>query len=110
MTSYAWVHYFSLLSVSELDHQKAAVEYLEKFKHEGCRVRRNRRTQEERDYHGMRIQTLHLQECQSCQISPLANLPLTGKELTVTQATKGIHALDIQYTKILLYNLSHTHT
>lgn len=44
----------------------------------------------EKLYHGTRIRTLHPLECQSCQTSPLANLPMTRKELTATQARKNV--------------------
>lgn len=44
----------------------------------------------EKLYHGTRIQILHPLECQSCQTSPLANLPMTRKELTTTRARKNV--------------------
>lgn len=50
----------------------------------------NEKKSKEKLYHGTRIRTLHPLECQSCQTSPLANLPMTRKELTATRARKNV--------------------
>lgn len=64
----------------------------------------------EKMYHGTRTQTLHPLECQSCQKSPLANLPMTKKESTATRARKNVDAskswIDETFNKTMDYKLA----